>query len=93
MSRYEYQYLKPDKATPSPPPSRGKKIARGCGRGLLLIVQLILLGGLVGVILAGGFYIYLSNELKGAIDQGVAYQGQGPGGTPRIYDLNGQLLV
>lgn len=92
MSRYEFHYLKPDKPAPPPPPGMGKKVARGCGRVLLLIVQLLLLGGLVGVILAGGFYIYLSNELKGAIDQVVAYQGQGPGGTPRFYDRNGQLL-
>jgi membrane peptidoglycan carboxypeptidase len=53
---------------------------------------MLLLGGMFGVVLAGGAYIYLSNELKGAIDQVVAYQGQGPGGTPRYYDRNGQLL-
>ncbi|MCL4869965.1 MAG: transglycosylase domain-containing protein [Anaerolineae bacterium] len=90
MSRYEFHYLKPEK--PAPPPSTGKRIARGCGRFLLLIIQLILLGGMFGIILAGGFYIYLSNELKDAIDQVVAYQGQGPGGTPRFYDRNGELL-
>ena len=91
MSTYEFRPTKNNKPAP-PPPSTGKRIATGCGRVILLLFQLLLLGGLFGIILAGGFYIYLSRELKGAIDQVVAYQGQGPGGTPRFFDRNGELL-
>ncbi|MBP7999122.1 MAG: penicillin-binding protein [Chloroflexi bacterium] len=92
MSHYEFHSRKAEKAVSPPPMNSGARLARGCGRVVLLLLQLTLLGGLVGIILAGGGYIYLSNQLKGAIDQVVAYQGQGPGGTPRFYDRNGLLL-
>ncbi len=74
----------------------GKKDGRGCLNGcfrFLLILAIIgavaILLGLVGFI---GGYLYLSNELSGAIAQVVTYQGQGPGGTPRFYDRHGSLL-
>jgi membrane peptidoglycan carboxypeptidase len=73
-------------------PGGGSRVARGCYRLVILTVQLTLIGLLVGVIAFFGTYIYLSNELSGAIAQVVSYQGQGPGGTPRFYDRHGNLL-
>ena len=67
-------------------------LIQGCFRYLSMLVivaGIILFLGLAGFI---GGYVYLNNELSGAIDQVVQYQGQGPGGTPRFYDRNGQLL-
>ncbi len=67
-------------------------LIQGCFRiltMLVIMVGIILLLGLAGFI---GGYIYLSNELSSAIDQVVQYQGQGPGGTPRFYDRQGNLL-
>ncbi len=67
--------------------------ALGCGgRLLLLAFQLAIIGLMLGFIAALGSYIYLSNQLAGAIEQVVAYQGSGAGGTPRFYDRNGRLL-
>ncbi|MGD2048987.1 MAG: transglycosylase domain-containing protein [Chloroflexota bacterium] len=70
----------------------GLRHVQGCARvflSLLILAGLAVLIGLVGFI-AG--YFYLNNELSGAINQVVQYQGQGPGGTPRFYDRHGQLL-
>ncbi|UCG24692.1 MAG: transglycosylase domain-containing protein [Chloroflexota bacterium] len=76
-------------------PRRGKsgreKLA-GCGRFVLVLLVLGAFGLLLGVVFLIGSYLYLSNELTGAIDQVVRYQGQGPGGTPRFYDRRGRLL-
>jgi membrane peptidoglycan carboxypeptidase len=58
----------------------------------LLVLQLALIGVFVAVLAAGAGYLYLNRELAGAINQVVAYQGQGPGGTPRFFDRNGTLL-
>ncbi len=69
-----------------------KRIVSGCARTLMLLA----IGGavliLIGVIGVFASYLYLSDELAGAIDQVTAYQGQGPGGTPRFYDRHGTLL-
>ncbi|MFW6062764.1 MAG: transglycosylase domain-containing protein [Chloroflexota bacterium] len=54
----------------------------------LAVISLLL--ALIG--LAGG-YAYLSAQLDEAIDEVVSYQGSGPGGTPRFFDRNGQLLL
>jgi membrane peptidoglycan carboxypeptidase len=70
----------------------GARLARGCGRLVILSVQLGLIGLLLAVIAFLGVYLYLSSELGSAIDQVVLYQGQGPGGTPRFYDRYGTLL-
>ena len=74
--------------------SRGlvRKIAGGCWRMLVLAVQLTFIGLIVAFIGLVAGYTYLSNELDDAIDRVVAYQGTGPGGTPRFFDRNGQLL-
>lgn len=67
--------------------------ALGCiGRLLVLAFQLAVIGLLLGFIGALGSYIYLSNQLAEAIEQVVAYEGTGAGGTPRFYDRNGRLL-
>ena len=62
------------------------------GRLVILAFQLAIIGLMLGIIGALGSYIYLSNQLAGAIEQVVAYQGTGAGGTPRFYDRNGRLL-
>jgi membrane peptidoglycan carboxypeptidase len=62
------------------------------GRLTLLAVQLAVIGLMLAFIATLGSYIYLSNQLAGAIDQVVAYEGTGPGGTPRFFDRNGRLL-
>jgi membrane peptidoglycan carboxypeptidase len=73
-------------------PSTGARLARGCGRLVILSLQLGLIGLLLAVLAFLGTYLYLSDELGSAIDQVVLYQGQGPGGTPRFYDRHGSLL-
>ena len=78
--------LEPKKGT------SGKEKLAGCGRFVLVLLVLGAFGLLVGVIFLIGSYLYLNNELTGAIDQVVRYQGQGPGGTPRFYDRHGRLL-
>jgi membrane peptidoglycan carboxypeptidase len=95
MGDYEFKYLqayqqrekKPSQKRPSDPQK-----PHGCLRLLTLVVQLGLIGFLLGVAVLIGGYFYLSNELSGAIDQVVAYRGTGLGGTPRFYDRNGELL-
>lgn len=62
------------------------------GRLVILAFQLAIIGLMLGIIGALGSYIYLSNQLAGAIEQVVAYQGTGAGGTPRFFDRNGRLL-
>ncbi|MDX1686850.1 MAG: transglycosylase domain-containing protein [Candidatus Promineifilaceae bacterium] len=70
----------------------GRRLARGCWRTLVLAVQLGVISVLLAFIGVVGSYAYLSNQLGDAIDRVVAYQGTGPGGTPRFFDRNGQLL-
>ena len=72
--------------------SSSKKKPSGCVRVILFFVQLgllMILAGLVGMTVG---YVYFSDQLSDAIDQVVAYQGTGIGGTPRFYDRNGNLL-
>lgn len=64
----------------------------GCVRGLIILVQLALVGVLVAIIGAIGAYVYFSNQLSDAIEEISVYQGQGLGGTPRFFDRNGELL-
>ncbi|MEZ4643808.1 MAG: transglycosylase domain-containing protein [Chloroflexota bacterium] len=68
------------------------KKPHGCVRILLFLVQLGLLGLLLGLVLFIGGYVYLSNELADAINQVSTFRGTGVGGTPRFYDRNGNLL-
>ncbi len=67
-------------------------LVRGCCRLLVLSLQLGLIVGLLALVGAGVGYAYLNNQLADAIDRVVSYQGSGPGGTPRFFDRNGQLL-
>ncbi|MFW6068343.1 MAG: transglycosylase domain-containing protein [Chloroflexota bacterium] len=55
-------------------------------------LQLGLICSLLGVMGLGIGYAYLNNQLADAIDRVVSYQGSGPGGVPRFFDRNGQLL-
>ena len=87
MSQYRLLYLDSPQREKPEPPRRG-----GCLRWLTLLLQLGLLGLLLLMAAAAGGYFWLSNELGGAIDAVVAYQGQGAGGTPRFFDRNGELL-
>ena len=70
----------------------GRRLVSGCWRLLVLTLQLGVIGALLAFIGLTVSYAYFSNELSDAIDRVVAYQGTGPGGTPRFFDRNGQLL-
>ena len=61
-------------------------------RVLIWLVQLSLLGLLLAVVAGIGGYIYLNQQLAGAIQEVTSYRGSGAGGTPRFYDRNGNLL-
>ncbi|MCB8926790.1 MAG: transglycosylase domain-containing protein [Ardenticatenaceae bacterium] len=93
---YRLEYLEKYQKRPQKPSgnkNNGNKKSRGClAKGFVLLVQLALVGLLLGVLAFIGAYIYLSNELSDSIDQVVAYRGTGVGGTPRFYDRNGELL-
>ncbi len=89
---YRLEFMEEPKAEPPPPAGRGKRAAQGCARAAVLMVQLALIGLLLSVLAFFGAYIYLSDQLSGAIAQVVQYQGQGPGGTPRFFDRHGNLL-
>ncbi len=91
--RLEYMdkaYKRPSSPTPQAP--KEKKKPRGCVRILIILVQLSLIFLLLGVAAAIGGYIYLSNELAGAVEEVVNYRGSGAGGSPRFYDRKGNLL-
>ena len=66
--------------------------AWGCGRLIIISIQLMVALVFLGLASFLGFYLYLSSEFSDLIDQVVFYQGQGPGGTPRFYDRHGRLL-
>lgn len=73
-------------------PQLQAKRPSGCGRFLLLLVQLGVLALLAGIIAFMIGYIYLSHQLGDAIAQVTTFRGTGVGGTPRFYDRNGELL-
>ena len=93
---YRLEYLEKYQGhSPKPPGDKknnGKK-SRGClAKAFILLVQLSLVGLLLGIFAFVGAYIYLSNDLSDSIDQVIAYRGTGVGGTPRFFDRNGELL-
>lgn len=77
-----------------------KREGQGCAKRLLRLgwrllvigVQVGLICCLLGLVGMGIGYAYLNNQLADAIDRVVSYQGSGPGGVPRFFDRNGQLL-
>ena len=93
---YKLEYLEKYQGRPQKPPgnkNNGNKKSRGClAKTFIVLVQLSLLGLLLGILTFVGAYIYFSNELSGSIDQVLAYRGTGVGGTPRFFDRNGELL-
>ena len=98
VSEASFETGLPDESMEPRPHSNGqkmsgcKRLASGCFRTLMVLAisgAVLVLIGIIGVFVS---YLYLSNELAGAIDQVAAYQGQGPGGTPRFYDRHGTLL-
>lgn len=91
MSDYEFKYLKDHQSQPKSPAKKKKK-PHGCVRVLIIFVQLGLVGLIAALLLFIGGYVYLSNQLSGAIEQVATYRGTGAGGTPRFYDRNGTLL-
>ncbi|MCB8984847.1 MAG: transglycosylase domain-containing protein [Ardenticatenaceae bacterium] len=97
-SGYRLEYLEKYGQRPSTPPPEQKsplpdpKKPRGCVRLLIWLVQLSLLGLLLMVVAGIGGYIYLNQQLAGAIEQVTTFRGSGAGGTPRFYDRNGNLL-
>ena len=64
----------------------------GCWRVFGWFLYLFIFGIIAAVVGGVGLYWYMSNELAGAINAVIAYEGQGAGGTPRFYDRNGVLL-
>lgn len=91
---YQFEYLKKyqQPGGKKPVPQKPKK-KRGClARLLILAAQLSLIAILLGILGFIGGYLYLSNQLADSIEQVVAYQGSGAGGTPRFFDRNGELL-
>ncbi|MCP4427870.1 MAG: hypothetical protein GY803_25585 [Chloroflexi bacterium] len=91
MGDYEFVYLRQQKESKKRPGDEKKKRG-GCGRFFLILAQLGLIGLIMAVLAFIGGYVYLSNQLSGAIDQVVAFRGTALGGTPRFFDRNGQLL-
>ena len=95
---YTFEYL--DKYRKKSAPQQGpgqkrprRKNGRGClARAFILLVQLSFLGLVFAVLAFMGAYVYLSDQLSDSINQVVAYRGTGPGGTPRFFDRNGELL-
>ncbi|MDX1662880.1 MAG: transglycosylase domain-containing protein [Candidatus Promineifilaceae bacterium] len=72
--------------------SRTWSVGRGCWRLLVLAFQAAVLSLILAFIVLFIAYGALSHQLAGAIDQVVAYEGSGPGGTPRFFDRHGELL-
>ena len=90
---YLNRYREPAGKPSGKQPKKGKKGGRSClARLFILTLQLGLLGLFALLLALVGGYVYLSNQLKDSIEQVVAYQGSGFGGTPRFYDRNGNLL-
>lgn len=93
---YKLEYLEKYQGRPQRPSgnkNNGGKKPRGClAKTFILLVQLSLIGLLMGILAFIGAYIYLSSELSDSIDRVVAYRGTGVGGTPRFFDRNGELL-
>ena len=93
---YKLEYLEKYQGRPQKPSgnkNNNNKNQRGClVKTIILLVQLGLIGLLLGILAFIGAYIYLNNELSDSIDQVVAYRGTGVGGTPRFFDRNGELL-
>ena len=98
QNNYQLKYMEAYRQSPAPKPSQSKqpkspeKKPHGCVRFLLFVIQLGLIGLLIGLFAFIGGYIYLSNELEEAIAEVSTYRGTGVGGTPRFFDRNGQLL-
>ncbi len=94
QNEYEFEYLKKKSVQSgnNNQKKQNKNERSGCARFFILLVQLGVIALLVVII---GFivgFVYLNNQLSDSIDQVVAYQGQGVGGTPRFFDRNGSLL-
>ncbi|MGH2537070.1 MAG: transglycosylase domain-containing protein [Candidatus Promineifilaceae bacterium] len=70
----------------------GRGPLKGCLNLLILGLELALAAVIAAFLLFFGAYFYLSDQLAGAIEAVVAYQGQGPGGSPRFFDRYGNLL-
>ncbi len=93
MSSYKLEFM--ERREPGQKQSRSTPPAKkpgGCARFLLILVQLGVIGLVLGVILFIGGYMYLSNQLGDAIAQVATFRGTGIGGTPRFYDRHGTLL-
>ncbi len=93
---YQLEYLNKYREPAGKPsgkqPKKGKN-GRSClARLFILTIQLGFLGLFALLFAFVGAYFYLSSQLKDSIEQVVAYQGSGFGGTPRFYDRNGNLL-
>ncbi|MDX1614487.1 MAG: transglycosylase domain-containing protein [Candidatus Promineifilaceae bacterium] len=77
---------------PTPEEDKGHGLLKGCARIALWAGQLAIIVAILGLIAAAAGYAYLSNELADSMTAVVAYQGRGPGGTPRFFDRHGTLL-
>lgn len=91
---YQLRYVGENWRQPESPRKKKeeKKRRLGCGRAILVLLQLALIGLVSSALLFVGGYVYLSSQLSDSIDQVVAFRGTGLGGTPRFYDRHGELL-
>ena len=97
-SGYQLEYMQkyrdpsPGSGNKKQEPAKPPQKRHGCVRVLIWLVQLGLIGLLLGVVAFIGGYVYLSGQLSDAIAQVETFRGTGLGGTPRFYDRNGTLL-
>lgn len=83
---------RPTPAVRRPRKTEEKEELGGCWKAIGYLLYAFVFGTIALLVLGGGVYWYLSNELSAAMTAVVNYQGQGAGGTPRFYDRNGVLL-
>ncbi len=95
QNRPGVEKVPPDRPETKGRPARddGRQLLSGCARFVLIAFQLGIALSIVAAIFLVAGYLHLNNELSGAIEQVVRYQGQGPGGTPRFFDRHGRLLM
>lgn len=91
MSGYHFSYLE-DRPTSDPPAQPEKAGGCGCGRLLLLSLQVSLAGLILLLLFSIGGYLYLNQLMAAEIEQVIHYRGQIAGDTPRFYDRHGALL-
>ncbi len=93
MGDQRYEFLDYEPPAPRGRRRRPARRRRSClGRLVSGALTLLLAALIAGTVSAAGGYLYLSQELAGAIDRLATFR-SAAGGTPRFYDRHGQLLI